>query len=73
MRKQKLRIRAVVEREGKSARTIARDIEMGRFPPPHYDEAGVRFWWGAELDANDRRVEALRLGPKIRPPIPMRR
>ena len=39
-------------------------------PPPHYDEAGIRFWFEHELDANDRRIAALNLGPKTRPPAP---
>jgi len=57
-------------REGKSERTIARDIERGRFPVPFYDENGTRFWWERQLDANDKRIAALRLGPKTRPPAP---
>jgi hypothetical protein len=68
--KRKLRIKDVRAREARSDRQIARDIADGRFPAPHYDEAGQRFWWAHELDANDRRVEALKLGPKVRPPLP---
>ena len=66
----KLRLRDVIEREGKSERTIARDVERGHLPAPHYDETGHRFWYEHDLDANDRRVEALKLGPKHRPPPP---
>ena len=71
--KRKLRLRDVMAREGKSERTIARDIERNRCPKPHYDEAGIRWWWESEWDANDRRLAALNLGPKHRPPAPTNR
>ena len=58
----KLRLRDVITREGKSERTIARDVERGHLPAPHYDETGHRWWFEWELDANDKRIMSLGLG-----------
>ena len=66
----KLWLADVIRREGTSESDIARGIKSHRYPKPHYSETGRRFWWEWEWDANDKRIAALKLGPKIRPPAP---
>lgn len=66
----KLWLADVIRREGTSESDIARGVRDKRYPKPHYNETGRRFWFEYEWDANDRRLVALKLGPRHRPPPP---
>lgn len=64
----KLWLADVIDRENTSESDIGRGIKSKRCPAPKYSETGRRFWFEWQWDENDRRVAALNLGPKVRPP-----
>src|SRR5262249_4026700 len=55
----KLFMAEVALREGRTARTIQRDQEKQKFPPPDGVNNGHVWWWLSTLEANDRAQASL--------------
>lgn len=56
--RQRLYLRHVAERNSCTRRTIDNRVRAGRFPPPHRDELGRKFWWSDELAEHEATLDA---------------